>query len=158
MSFGALIITLVMACIVSPAMAEDTFAVAVELSRETLSLSDLPLFKHGGRSGYYFTIKVAVTNRASNKRTFMVDDDCTHPSWKLTGGPLGILVESCRQNVFSNISLNPGEAYSTTVKLWFPESYSEDKLNFKIGFVEIVDYKKVSGPYWSDFITANIRK
>ena len=153
-----LIIIIMMTFITGQAKAEAMFPVTVELESESVSLSELPSFKYEGNDGYYFTIKVSVTNREPEKKTFMVDDDCTYASWKITGDMVKLLVESCRNNVYHQISLIPGEKYESILKVWFPNDPNIIDMKFKVGFIEIVDYKTVSGPYWSDVTSVKIKK
>ena len=126
------------------------YKVKIESYPSQISLSELPTFNYGDKSGYYFTIKVSVTNQDSKVRKFMVDDDCTFASWKIDRKPLKILINNCLKNVYENISLAPHKTYSTTLKIWFPKSYTKNKISFRIGFIEIVDNKIISGPYWSE--------
>ena len=156
MKCSALIILAIMTFNISSAIAETRFSVNVELYSKSISLSDLPTITHGRRRGYWFTIRASVTNRTAEKTIFMVDDDCTYASWKITGNPFEMLVDSCMKNVYEQISLGPGETYESILKLWFPEESFVSEMSFKVGFIEIVDYKTVSGPYWSDIISVEI--
>ncbi len=156
MKYDALIILVIVIFNISSAMAEARFSVNVQLYGKTISLSDLSLITHGGSRGYYFTIRASVTNRAEENAVVMVDDDCTYASWRITGNPFEMLVGSCRNNVYEQISLAPGESYDSILKVWFPDDTDVDEMSFKVGFIEIVDYKIVSGPYWSDTISVEI--
>ena len=126
------------------------YKVKIEYTPLQISLSELPTFSYGGKPGYYFSIKVSVTNQDTKKRKFMVDDDCTFASWKSDEKPLKILTNNCLKNVYEDVSLAPHETYSTNLKIWFPENYTENKISFRIGFIEIIDNEIASGPYWSD--------
>ncbi|MCI5160089.1 MAG: hypothetical protein D3906_17040 [Candidatus Electrothrix sp. AUS1_2] len=157
MRFHILIVLIFMIFTVDPVKAEDDFSVIIEPESKALSLLELPTVKHNGTDGYYYFVKVSVSNTSSIKKEFMVDDDCTFSSWKIEGQSVEILSENCLKNIFEKVSLNPGEIYFANLRLWFPKKYSEDSLYFRIGFVEIKNYKEVSKPYWSDFIQLKIR-
>lgn len=156
MCFRILIILIFIFFAINSVKAEDNFSVIVEPESEALSLLELPTVKHNGVNGYYYLVKVSVRNTSSTKRKFMVDDDCTFASWKVDSRYIEILYEKCLMNVFEEVSLNPGEVYFANLKIWFPKKYSEKELPFRIGFVEIKNYKEVSNPYWSDFIRLKI--
>ncbi len=156
MKCSALIILVIMTFNISSDMAETRFSVSVDLYSKSIALSDLPTITHGGNRGYWLTIQASVTNRTAKETTIMVDDDCTYASWKITGNPFEVLVDSCRKNVYEQISLGPGETYESVLKIWFPEDLYVNEMSFKVGFIEIVDYKKVSGPYWSDIVSVEI--
>ena len=156
MTYRILIILASMAFIINSSQAQDKFSVTLEPTSEIASLSALPSFKHAGSHGYYFSVRVSVSNRTARLVGFMVDDDCTFASWMPNGHPVQILTKSCLQNVFENIALDPQETYHTSINIWFPKGYAGQELNFRVGFVEIVDYEAVSGPYWSNMSTVKI--
>lgn len=156
MRFRVLIILMFISFAINSVKAEDDFSVIVEPESEALSLLELPTVKHNGINGYYYLVKVSVSNTSSMQKEFMVDDDCTFSSWKIEGRSVEILSENCLKNIFEEVYLNPGEVYFANLKIWFPRKYSEDEQSFRIGFVEIKNYKEVSNPYWSDFIRLKV--
>ena len=124
-----------------------------------------PKYMHDIDKGYYLLVTVSLVNNTNKIKKIELGATCAgYNPWKIEGDLHFVAREiHCRKNLASHyVTLKPKKSYNRKFRLFFPISYLNRKVHFKIGFTETLylrsdklSYHKPIATYWSKRIVIN---